>query len=152
MKNVFRYGACRRWLSLLISPLFVVCGHGLTLVAIQSNDIFLNVLCFLGAGIFICLSFKILNHALIKVITNENGITVTKLFSSISIKWDEIIEYGRYRRVLFKGKAWCFYVKSIFFLDKNIVVGLEYLGNFNELNNMIIKNAKGAKFKNTRMM
>jgi hypothetical protein len=151
MKKEFKYQPLRRWLAFLALPALLPCSSWLTLKAIQSSSILFNIGCYLASGMCIYLSFKLPNVYLTKVITDENGITICRLLGSIRVKWDEVIEYGRHRRMLQGGEPWCYYIKSIFFLEKKIYLGLEHLCNVNELNNIIIKNTPGAKIKNTKI-
>ena len=152
MKKEFQYSAFRRWLPLAIAPILIAISYGLTLEVIQSKDTAFAALCLLSAGMFLYLSIKIPNQSLLKVFTSKDGLTISNLLNSTHIRWDEIIEYGKYRRMFFGRKVWCFYVKSILLGDKKITVGFEYLKDVKALNNIIIKKAHGAKFKNTKIM
>ena len=152
MRKEFQYSTLRRWLPLSTIPFLIIASYGATLEVIQSQNIAHCIGCLLFSGLSLFLSFKIPNHCLVKIFTSKDGIVIRKLFYSKFIMWDEIIEYGRYRTTIFGGKAWCFYVKSILYKSRKVHLGFEFLKDISELNNIIIRNANGAKFKNTKII
>jgi hypothetical protein len=84
-----------------------------------------------------------------KIILDDNGLTVNRLFKKYNFRWDEISEFGK-SRYLFrspnKSMTWFYYIKSSSTGGERIFLGSLELNNITTLCDVIFKKAVNAKF------
>ncbi len=79
--------------------------------------------------------------------TTSEEITIKKPFKSISLKWNDIFEFGRFRKVAYPiGGYWCFYIKSREIDSQRILVATENIKDVRALIATIFLKASNAKF------
>jgi hypothetical protein len=79
--------------------------------------------------------------------TTSEEITIKKPFKSISLKWNDIFEFGRFRKVSYPiGGYWCFYIKSREIDSQRILVATEKIKDVRALLATIFLKASNAKF------
>ena len=61
-----------------------------------------------------------------EIIVTDLGIALKTPFKSITLKWDEVIEFGKYRK-MFWTRGWAYYVKSLHDRDKRITLFTEHI-------------------------
>jgi hypothetical protein len=83
--------------------------------------------------------------ALRKVITHDEDLTIQNLFSSRTILWGDIAEFGTYTAG-FQYRVRRFYLKSTQFGDEQIEVCTHYLDNLRDLIDTIFLKAVNANF------
>ena len=68
-----------------------------------------------------------------KIITDSTSIEIRKPFHSFKLSWEEVSEFGKFRRIAPKvGGYWVYYIKGRF-RDKKIVLGVKGLKNLEDL-------------------
>ena len=149
MEIEFKYATFRRIVPFCVGPFLAPFIYSFLRAATQFDDIISSVLCVLAAGSFIFLIFLLWYRMRVAVILTDKGILIRRIHKKTSIAWEEISEYGRYRKFVYGGAAWCYYIKAKSNGEKKIVIGLEYFKKMHVLNNTIIRKAKNAKLINT---
>ena len=82
-----------------------------------------------------------------KIIVSDESIIINKQFASIDIRWDEIVEFGKYRRgSAYNPGYWCFYFKLNKLVDDKIEIGTLDFKERDELISTIFDKATNAKF------
>jgi hypothetical protein len=79
--------------------------------------------------------------------TTSEEITIKNPFKSTSLKWNDIFEFGRFRKVAYPGGGyWCFYIKGREIDAKRIIVATEYIMDVRALLATIFLKASNARF------
>jgi len=102
-------------------------------------------LLFAACGIWIFVIQVVNLAALRKVITRDEDLIIQNLFSSRTIPWEDIVEFGTYT-VGFQYRVRLFYLKSMQFGDEKIEVCSHYLNNLKDLIDTIFLRAVKANF------
>ena len=79
------------------------------------------------------------------VTTSSSGITIINVFTTMSILWEDIAEFGTYRRLVGRVFVRWFYLKTKQD-DHEIRLCTESLENVNELIDLVFQKAKDARF------
>lgn len=86
-----------------------------------------------------------------KIITDSNEIKIKRPFQSVNLKWNEVSEFGRYRRVApYVGGFWVYYIRSSNFRNKRIILGARGLKNLEDLVLFILFKAHNANIVNVQ--
>jgi hypothetical protein len=84
-----------------------------------------------------------------KITTDSNGIRIKRPFKSIHLKWNEISEFGRYRRLApYVGGFWVYYLRGNNPGKKKIILGARGLKDLEDLVLYILFKAHKAKIVN----
>ena len=86
----------------------------------------------------------------VKIITDSSSIEIRKPFHSDKWSWEDISEFGKYRRIAYGyggGGYWVYYIKGGF-RDKKCVLGTKSLKNIEDLVPYILFKAYKAKIVN----
>jgi hypothetical protein len=97
---------------------------------------------------FLYLVFIIWQSSATVVKTTSKEIAIKKPFKSISLKWNDIFEFGRFRKVSYTRKCgyWCFYIKSREIDATRIIVATEDIKDVRALLATTFLKASNAKF------
>ena len=79
------------------------------------------------------------------VTKSKSGLTISTLFTTKSIPWEDIAEFGTYRRLAGRVFVRWFYLKTKQD-DREIRLCTEGLENLNDLIELVFQNARGARF------
>ena len=79
------------------------------------------------------------------VTTSSSGLTISTLFTSKSILWEDIAEFGTYRRLAGRVFVRWFYLKMKQD-DREIRLCTEALENVNDLIDLVFQKARSARF------
>ena len=99
----------------------------------------------------ICLAYLLLvvfifRILMTKIVISGHGISISRPFARNTISWDEIIEFGKYKRPGAYSSAWVFYVRTGEFEHKKIVLGTAGLVNVQEMVRGVFHYAHNARF------
>jgi hypothetical protein len=86
----------------------------------------------------------------VQIITDANTIEVRKPFNSVKWSWEDISEFGKYRRIAYGyggGGYWVYYIKGGL-RNKKTVLGSKRLKNLEDLVPYILFKAYRAKIVN----
>jgi len=84
----------------------------------------------------------------VKIITDSNSIEIRKPFQTVKLSWEEISEFGKYRKVApYLGGFWVYYIKGGI-RNKRIVLGIKGIKNLEDLVLYILFKAYKAKIVN----
>jgi len=85
-----------------------------------------------------------------KIIVDDNGIRLIHSFNSKGFHWDEITEFGRFRRYFVSHRnglgLWSYYVKVQRLGEKQINISYENASMMEKLSPLIFKHARNAQF------
>ena len=83
-----------------------------------------------------------------KIITDASTIVIRKPFKSVKLNWEEVSEFGKYRRIApYVGGYWVYYIKGGL-RNKKTVLGVKGLKNLEDLVPYILFKAYKAKAVN----
>jgi hypothetical protein len=147
MVTTFKYSLLRRLMVILIlSPLTLV-PYGFIREALPVENYLFSILCIIVAISFGVFVIHILNEHWLRVIINENGISVKKLYNSYFAEWEDIIEYGREQPFGYGGD-WKYYVIVKRKGDRKLKVCHGRLKELRKLNAHIISKLDASRLKN----
>ena len=147
MHKIYKCSGFIYYFALLFLSIIVIVPIGLLRDAIASGGIL-----YIGFAVFLSLLsiyalFKIWQSRIIKIVVSDGSFTINKQFESIDIRWDEILEFGKYRRrSAYNPGYWCFYFKLNKMVDKKIEIGTLDFKERDELISTIFDKATNAKF------
>ncbi len=87
-----------------------------------------------------------------RIITDANSIEIKKPFNSVKLSWEEISEFGKYRRVAYGyggGGYWIYYIKGRS-SNRRTTLGSKGLRNLEDLVPYILFKAYKARIVNIR--
>lgn len=151
MREEFRFNIYRRLIPVVVGFLILPVIYGFLLEGFQRDNLVYSILCFSCALLFFLSLYSFFAQAWKTIILTDQGLTIKSFFVNRTFKWEEIDEFGRFRKMVYGGGAWSYYLKSLSTSSKRIIIGLEHYENMPILNNLIIKKAKNAKIKNTQI-
>ena len=140
MNNTFKFSSPKRWGPLILSPPCVLLTYGFINEAIQIGRVVGAVMCAIPAIFFIAIPIVLAIHSRTIVITSDQGLLIKAFLRTTFIPWEEITEYGKIRKLVFLGGAWCYYIKRVSD-GKRIKIGFEYFTRMRVLNNIIVEKA-----------
>ena len=103
----------------------------------------------IGLGLlFLLLPLRWLLHVLgvISVTTSGRGLTIKNVLTTRSVNWEEVTEFGTYRRIGYQQYFTVFYLKAIRYGDRKIHVCGPSIENINGLLDEVFQNAVNARF------
>ncbi len=148
MENNFRYPK-RSYLFILILVIILFpLSKGLIYESFPFENYAFSIISVSLVLFFLYLVFIIWQSSATVVKTSSEEIAIKKPFKSISLKWNDIFEFGRFRRVCYTRKCgyWCFYIKSREIDAKRIIVATEDIKDVRALLATIFLKASNAKF------
>lgn len=109
----------------------VALGLGLLLLVFAFWAVFDSLLHLIGA---------------VKVVTGDRSLTIQNTFTKHHIRWEEITEFGTYKRIAHYQYIRVYYVKAYRYGDRKIRVCGDSLQNLNELIETVFQKARNARF------
>ena len=147
MTTTFKYSLLRRLgIVLILSPLALV-SYGFFRDALPAENYLFSILCIIVAISFGLFALHILNEHWVRVIVDENGISVKRLYNSYFAKWEDIMEYGREQPFGY-GRDWKYYVIVKRKPDKKLKICAGKLRELRTLNAHIISKIETSRLKN----
>ena len=151
MNKVYKHFSLRYYFTSLFLVFFLVMFPiGLLRDAIDSGGVLYIGFTTVISLLFIYALFKIWQSRIIKIVVSDGSFTINKQFESIDIRWDEILEFGKYK---YKWSSfnkppidWCFYFKLNKLVDEKIEIGSLDFKERDELISTIFNKATNAKF------
>ena len=148
MNKTYKHSAIRYYFgSLLLVVVLVIFPIGLLRDAIDSGGVLYIGFSLCFSLLFIYALFAIWQNMTMQIVVSDGSFTINKQFETMDIRWDEIVEFGKYRRgSAYNPGYWCFYFKLNKSVDEKIEIGLLDFKERDELISTIFKKAKNAKF------
>ena len=131
-----------------IIPLMSIFIYGFFREAFPIENYLFSILCIGVSTLCAALTIHMLNSIFVKIIIDEKGISIKKIYNSYSAKWEDIIEYGRDRVLAHYSYIWRYYIKINGHGDKKFEICREGLKELKMLSAHIITMSKCAKFSN----
>jgi hypothetical protein len=92
--------------------------------------------------------FSYWQNTAVKIITDTNTIEIRKPFNSVKWSWEEVSEFGKYRRIApYGGGYWVYYIKGGI-RNRKSIIGATGLKNLEDLVPYILFKAYKAKVVN----
>jgi hypothetical protein len=148
MVNTFKYSTNRRMFAILIIPLMSIFSYGFFREAFPIENYLFSILCIIVSTLFAAITIRTLNASFVKIIVNEKGISIKKIYNSYSANWEDVIEYGRDRVMAYGCYIWRYYIRITGHGDKKCEICREGLKELRRLSAHIIIKSKNAKFNN----
>lgn len=144
MMRVYKYSFFRKWATVIMALCVAIIPYGFFRHAFPIEHYLFSSICLFVAMGFLFALLNLFNSMSLRIIENQKGLNIKKIFGSYSIQWDEISEYGRERRLVFCGYVWAYYFKKNQFGDKKFLLCDERLIAFESLHDSIIENTKNT--------
>jgi hypothetical protein len=148
MHKIYKHSGVRFYFaSLFLVFVLVMFPMGLLRDAIASGGILYIGFSVLFSLLFIYALFVIWQNLTMKIVVSDGGFSINKQFESIDIRWDEIVEFGKYRRgSAYNPGYWWFYFKLNKSVDNKINIGILDFKEKDELISTVFNKAPNAKF------
>ena len=78
--------------------------------------------------------------------TTPEKIIIRRPFKTIQLRWNDIFEVGKFKKLGFKRYYWCFYIKGREIDAEKIIFATEDIGELKSLIALIFHKAQNAKF------
>ena len=148
MYQIYRYSRFHYFGLLILSLVGILLVKGFLSEAFPIENYTYSLLSVLLVVFLIGGIIQYWRNIALKVITDPNRLIISKPFKSIKLKWEEISEFGNFRRVVPPlGGNWIYYVKDAS-RKRKIVIGARGLQNIDELVLCIFLEACAAKIVN----
>lgn len=151
MQKVYKYSRWSFLFFIIFGPFFFLLIKGFLYEAfpIESYAYSLLLLSLVVLLIFILTQYW--RDLSTKIITDSEGIRIKRPFKSIKINWNEIVEFGRYRRIApYVGGFWVYYLRCSNRRNKKIILGARGLKNLEDLVLYILFKAHNANVVNVQ--
>jgi hypothetical protein len=148
MVNTFKYSTCKRMFAILIIPLMSIFAYGFLREAFPIENYPFSILCVGVSSFFVIITIQTLNRTFVKIIVDEKGISIKKIYNSHSVNWEEIIEYGRDRVMVYRRYIWRYYIIVSGRGDKKYEICRQGLKELKRLSAHIVTNSKNARLNN----
>ncbi|HMF47704.1 MAG TPA: hypothetical protein VK603_03610 [Candidatus Saccharimonadales bacterium] len=99
-------------------------------------------LCFLWLPLYSLLAI----FGVINVTTSSRGLTIKNALTTRSVNWEEVTEFGTYRRIGYQQYFTVFYLKANRYGDRKIHVCGPSIENINALLDEVFRKAVNARF------
>jgi len=148
MQKIYKHSDLRFYFaSMFFVVVLVIFPIGLLRDSIASGGLLYIGFSVLLSLLFIYALFIIWQDLTMKIVISDGSITINKQFGSMDVRWDEIVEFGKYRRRASYGQGfWCFYLKVNKSTDKKIEIGTLDFTERDELISTVFSKAPKAKF------
>jgi hypothetical protein len=148
MEATYTYDVLRRLFAVIIILPVLFISYGFIRDAFPVENYLYSILCMVVSIAFGAFSMHILNEFWVKILINNEGISVKRLYKSYCANWEDIVEYGRYQTFGRGGDNWRYYLKISGYGDKKFLICSQGIKDLKRLNAHIIAKVKTAKFNN----
>ena len=148
MVTTFKYRVSQRLFAIFIILPIALVSYGIIQDAFPLENFLYSFLCIIVSVSFGLFAIHILNEFWVKIVINYKGISVKKLYNSHSVKWVDIVEYGREQPFGYGRGNWRYYIKSMRYGDKKIKICHGKLKETRRLNAHIISKLDPSRLNN----
>ncbi len=148
MVTTFKYRVSQRLFAFFIILPIALVSYGIIQDAFPLENYLYSFLCTIVSVSFWLFAIHIINEFWVKIVINNEGISVAKFYNSHSVKWVDIVEYGREQPFGYGGGNWRYYIKSIRYGDKKIKLCNGKLKEIKALNAHIISKLDSSRLNN----
>jgi hypothetical protein len=147
MERIFKYPKRSYLFAVILIIILFPIAMGLIYDAFPVENFAFSIISLFLVILFMYLVFAVWRSSATVVRTTSEEITINKPFKSISLKWRDIFEFGRFRKVAYPiGGYWCFYIKSREIDAERILVATEHIQDVRALLATIFLRASNARF------
>ena len=145
MEKIFKYPKRYYLFIFILVIIFFPLFKGLIYESFPIENYAFSIISISLVTFLLYLVFIVWQSSATTVKTTSDKITIKKPFKSISLKWNDVFEFGRFRKVAYpRGGYWCFYIKSREIDSKKILVATEYIKDVRALLATIFLKASNA--------
>ncbi len=150
MSNVFRYSRLHYIPLFFLGFVCFILVKGFFYEAFPVENYIYSTVLVLLATIILGGFIEYWRNVEMCIITDASSIEIRKPFNSVKLRWEEISEFGKYRRIAYGyggGGYWVYYIKGMS-SNKRTTLGSKGLRNLEDLVPYILFKAYKAKIVN----
>lgn len=151
MNQIFRYSRFHYFGLLILGLVGILLVKGFLYEAFPVENYAYSIVSVLLAVFIITGLIQYWRNIALKIIIDPNRLVIRKPFKSLHLDWDEISEFGKFRRVAPPvGGNWVYYIKDGAG-NKKIILGAKGVQNIEDLVLSILLKACKAKIVNIKV-
>lgn len=141
-------------IGLLFSLFVLFLFTKIFIAAIETENSFFIIMMLVVCLTWLKVVYNSINNIFKKIVVKPQGISITKFWNSVEIRWDEIREFGRIeKKRIFMNSGddnWIYYLVKKSSENKTIKIGDSNFKGMDEIVGTVLKKAKNASFMTKR--